>query len=42
MALIERITANEITAYVEHHVERTGSSATAPYVMGKVAFRRCF
>jgi hypothetical protein len=42
MALLERITANEITAYVEHHVERTGSSETASYVMGNVDFRRCF
>jgi hypothetical protein len=42
MALLERITAGEITAYVEHHVESTGSSATASYVMGRVAFRRCF
>ena len=42
MALLERISETEIEAYVEHHEESTGSSATASYVMGNVAFQRCF
>jgi hypothetical protein len=42
MTLLDRISSTEITAYVEHHAESTGSSATASYVMGKVVFRRCF
>ncbi len=42
LVLVESITESEITAYVEHHEEATGSSATASYAMGKVTFRRCF
>ena len=42
LVLVERISETEIEAYVEHHVESTGSSATESYVMGQVTFRRCF
>jgi hypothetical protein len=42
LVLVERITATEIEAYVEQHVESPGSSSTESYVMGKVVFRRCF
>ena len=42
LAFVESISDTEIHAYVEHHDEATGSSATASYVMGKVTFQRCF